>query len=117
MFAWQNEASWSFQLPGLETSRFEFETATSKFDLLISAGLKAERLMCTFEYRTGVFERSTIERIAGNFRNLIDGIAGDQHRGISNLPLLSEWERRLMLDGAVHQIRAAVLPPVHTMVE
>ena len=117
MFAWQNEASWSFQLAGLETSRFEFETATSKFDLLISAGLKAERLMCTFEYRPGVFERSTIERIASNFRNLLDGIAANPHRNISALPLLGEWERTVALDGAIPQVRAAVLPPVHSMVE
>jgi non-ribosomal peptide synthetase component F len=114
MFARQNEAAWSFRLPGLAVSRFEFETATSKFDLLISAGLKAGRMICTFEYRTGVFERSTIERSPAisviswmELRPI--RIGGSRARRCLLKKCRARWRRSPM--------PAAVLPPVHSMVE
>ena len=45
------------------------------------------------EYATDLFDSGTIERLAGNFKTLLEGVAADAERPISELPLLSEAER------------------------
>ena len=50
------------------------------------------------EYATDLFDRETIERLAGNFKTLLEGVAADAERPISELPLLSEAERRQLLE-------------------
>ena len=55
-------------------------------------------LRAHFQYATDLFDGSTIERLAGHFRTLLEGIATARHASISELPLLSECERRQLLD-------------------
>ena len=50
------------------------------------------------EYATDLFDSGTIERLAGNFKTLLEGVAAEADRPISELPLLSEAERRLLLE-------------------
>ncbi|HKX26134.1 MAG TPA: amino acid adenylation domain-containing protein, partial [Blastocatellia bacterium] len=48
-------------------------------------------------YATDLFDRATIERFAGNFKTLLEAVVVEADRPISELPLLRESERRLLL--------------------
>jgi amino acid adenylation domain-containing protein len=50
------------------------------------------------EYATDLFDQGTIERFAGNFKTLLEAVVVEADRPISELPLLSEAERRLLLE-------------------
>nr|VFJ73107.1 MAG: amino acid adenylation domain-containing protein [Candidatus Kentron sp. FW] len=48
-------------------------------------------------YNTDLFEHATIERMAGHFQVLLQGIISDPEQGIGVLPLLTEAERQRIL--------------------
>ena len=52
------------------------------------------QFICQFQYNTDLFDDATIERMAGHFETLLDGIVADPGRRLSELPLLTETERR-----------------------
>ncbi len=56
--------------PGLTLRRFEVDTATSKFDLSVLIEMK-EELEIGFEYNSDLFDRSTMQRMLGEYANLL----------------------------------------------
>lgn len=56
--------------PGLSVSRFEVDTATSKFDLSVLVE-KKEELEIGFEYNTDLFDRSTMQRMLDEYASLL----------------------------------------------
>ena len=67
------------------------------FDLMLTVFEFPESLSASLQYNSDLFNRSTIERMAGHFLVLLDGIAGDPGRRISELDLLTETEQSLIL--------------------
>jgi surfactin family lipopeptide synthetase A len=49
------------------------------------------------EYNTDLFNRSTIERLLGHFRTLLEGIVADPKQPIATLPMLTAGELRQLL--------------------
>lgn len=75
----------------------EVETAddtTAKFDITMFAGDGPDGVTCSFEYATSLFEPDTIERLAGHLVTLLEGVVADPDTPVSDLPLLTEGERR-----------------------
>ena len=98
---------------------------TAKFDLTLFTYTVAERTRGTLEYSTDLFDRSTIERLAKHFVELLDAVASAPHRPLSELSGLSTAERdRVLVEwndtavplpvaGGVHELitaRAAAIP-------
>jgi non-ribosomal peptide synthetase component F len=54
---------------------------------------EAQGLGLTLEYSTDLFEAAAITRLLGHFRTLLDGVAADPDRRLSELPVLTELER------------------------
>jgi amino acid adenylation domain-containing protein len=96
-FALQNTPAKPLQLPGVEAERIEVQTGTAKFDLLLNMTETPGGLSAWFEYSTDLFERETVARMAQHFGVLLEAIAADPGRRLSELPLLTEAERRRML--------------------
>ncbi|MDT5082958.1 MAG: hypothetical protein QOJ61_1, partial [Mycobacterium sp.] len=63
-------------------------------DLMMQVGDTDGQFICQFQYNTDLFDDATIERMAGHFETLLDGIVADPGRRLSELPLLTETERR-----------------------
>jgi aspartate racemase len=84
-------------LPGLECSRVWPPRATSKFDM--SWGMRAvgDGVAVGVEYNPDLFDDDTVGRMIGHFRTLLEGVAADPTRRVSQLPLLTERERRRIL--------------------
>jgi amino acid adenylation domain-containing protein len=63
-------------------------------DLMMQVGDTEGQFICQLQYNTDLFDDATIERMAGHFTTLLDGIVADPGTCLSELPLLTEAERR-----------------------
>ena len=97
MFGLQNTPQAETRLPGVTLSQFEVERATAKYDLTLMMAEGEGGLSASFEYSTDLFDATTIRRMSDNFGVLLAGVAADPGRRLSELPLLTNEERRRLL--------------------
>ncbi|HJR06705.1 MAG TPA: amino acid adenylation domain-containing protein, partial [Pyrinomonadaceae bacterium] len=97
MFTLQNAPRPSLELPGLTLAQVELDTGTAMFDLSLSVEETPRGLFGVFEYNTDLFDAPTIKRLAGHLQNLLAGVVAAPRRRASDVPLLGEDERRLLL--------------------
>jgi amino acid adenylation domain-containing protein len=97
MFVLQNAPRTQIELTGLSVSSLPAQSATAKFDLTLVMENTADGLVGVWEYNTDLFDDSTIERMAGHFQTLLEGIVANSIGQISQLPLLSEVEQQQLL--------------------
>lgn len=67
--------------------------------LSVRAATDDDGAVITFGYDPTRFERSTIERWAGHYVNLLEAVAEDPTVPIGSIPLVGDDERRLVIDG------------------
>jgi amino acid adenylation domain-containing protein len=113
MFDFQNAAPLSLHLADLHVSRIDVELAETDFDLTFAVYDLGKEMPVRVEYNTDLFDDSTIERMLGNFENLLRSVAGNPEQQISTLTFLSESELQKLLvewnDGSRHVSHAANL--------
>src|SRR5262249_18966295 len=97
LFALQNTPVSSVDLPGLSLRPVEADSGTAKFDLSLYLSETEQGLTGRLEYNTDLFEAATARRLLGHFRNLLEIAVADPARRLSELPLLSDAERRQIL--------------------
>ena len=83
--------------PGLQVEPFALGTDTAKLDLTLYLSEEGGELRGGWEYNTDLFQESTIDRMTGHFRILLEAIVADADRRLSELPLLTESERHRLL--------------------
>jgi amino acid adenylation domain-containing protein len=66
----------------------------AKFDLAFFAQARADRLWVELSFASALYDRSTARRMLGNFGVLLAGVVADACSPVSQLPLLTEAERR-----------------------
>ncbi len=81
----------------LVINRFAVQKGTAKFDLNVAIYERADGLRCVFTYNTDLFDCSTVKRMIGNFRTLLEGIVSSPNERLSALPLLTNAERQQIL--------------------
>ena len=97
MFVLQSEEILPLQLSGLEAAHFRIDHVMANFDLTLDIVERDGQLVCLFETNADLFESDTIARLMDHFRILVEGAVANPERSISQLPLLSETERRQLL--------------------
>jgi amino acid adenylation domain-containing protein len=97
IFALQNMPAATMELSGLTITRIEIEDSTSKFDLEVSLEERKEGIGGSFVFNTDLFNGSTIERMAGHYLKILEGIVADPDQRLSELPLLTDAERHQLL--------------------
>ena len=97
-FVLQNAPRVSLQLPGLELRGMDVHNGTAKFDLGLFTVEKPDGLHCSVEYSTDLFERGTIQRFVSHFRVLLEAIIEDPGRRVTELPILTEAERKQLVE-------------------
>jgi amino acid adenylation domain-containing protein len=70
-----------------------------QFDLILQIFDSGRTLSGTLEYNKDLFDHATINRMAGHFRVLLEGIVARPDCRLSALPLLHDDERREVLSG------------------
>ena len=78
-------------------SAFAVPNQTAKFDLTLIVTETAEGLRFTFEYKTSLFEPSTIRRMQGHLHYLLEQLINNPEKTISSCSLLKAEERSLIL--------------------
>lgn len=96
VFALQNLPA-SLSLEALKTSAFDFERTTARFDLCLFVVETPHGWRASFEYRTELFEASTVERALRRYVGLLEAAVADPGRRIAELPVLDADERRRLL--------------------
>ncbi len=70
----------------------------STFDLTLSIGEHAEGLELIYEYDSDLFDRATIERMAGHYETLLVAVLDRADRRLSELPMLTRREEQVLRD-------------------
>jgi amino acid adenylation domain-containing protein len=91
------ETSTSTLPEGWTVTFTDIDTGTSKFDLSIIIEDRPDGLAGRFEYRSALFDAGTIQRMIGHWQMLLEGVTAKPEQQISQLPLLTQAERQLML--------------------
>ncbi|MBW8874484.1 MAG: amino acid adenylation domain-containing protein [Acidobacteria bacterium] len=98
VFALQNTArKGRIELAGLRSSLLAVADGTAKFDLTLFVGEREHDLAGVVEYNTDLFDRSTVLRLIGHLRSVLEEMTSGGEVRLSELDLLSEAERHQML--------------------
>lgn len=73
------------------------EQRGAELDILLTLFDSGESLAGTWRYNTDLFATTTIERMAGNFQTLLEGIVANPERPITELPILTKAEEHQLL--------------------
>jgi natural product biosynthesis luciferase-like monooxygenase protein len=82
---------------GLGLEPLPLAQQVAQFDLTLTVSESRGAVTASLEYSTDLFEAATIERMAGHYQTLLRGIAARPAQRVSDLPLLTEGERRQLL--------------------
>jgi len=97
MFAMQNMDMGEMAIEGISIKPYRMENHVSKFDITIEVVEKGEKLGITIEYYSRLFNKDTIERMAGHFKNVLRDIAQNTGKRISKIDMLGEEEKHRLL--------------------
>jgi natural product biosynthesis luciferase-like monooxygenase protein/amino acid adenylation domain-containing protein/FkbM family methyltransferase len=94
----QNVPEGAVSLPGLAATPLQADNGTAKFDLTLALEDTGGALAGALEYATDLFLPATAARLGDHFLSLLEGLAADPDRLLSELPLLRAAERRQILE-------------------
>ena len=80
---------------GLEV--LDTTSGTAKFDLMLVASEEEGGLRLLMEYATDLFDASTIDRMLGHLRTLLESVVTGPDAAVGSLSMLTEEERRLLI--------------------
>jgi len=96
MFALEPAPLQAVNWPGLKLTPLPLDSGTAKFDLTLYLTEDAGGLTARMEYNTDLFDPATIRRMLAHFKVLLEGVAADPDKRLSDLPLLSDAERECL---------------------
>ncbi|HEY0015276.1 MAG TPA: amino acid adenylation domain-containing protein [Longimicrobium sp.] len=82
--------------PGLQVVPLDVNPGVARFDLMLALSAGAEGLRGTLSYATDLFDRATVERMAGHLSRVLRQVAADGELPLSRLELAGGEERRLL---------------------
>jgi len=119
MFNLENLPESGTEIPGLHVEEFDFERPVADYELTLEVVPAGGQLKCYFTYNSDIFDRGTIERMAGHFRTLLEGILSSPDGQLASFPMLPFSEAHQMLvewnrteadyprDATIHQLFTA----------
>ncbi|MGL4305499.1 MAG: non-ribosomal peptide synthase/polyketide synthase [Mycobacteriaceae bacterium] len=97
-----DKLSQSLELPGLKCEILPEPTNISRFDLQLTVANEtselSESISAQLNFSTDLFDTKTAERIIASFLTMLKTLADDPTRAISEVDLLGEEDRRLLLN-------------------
>jgi amino acid adenylation domain-containing protein len=97
MLILQNDAMPTLHSSGLTFKPAQVDNGTSIFDMTLELVEMEGGMTGALNYSTDLFEPATIKRMLGYFQTLLESIAASPALKISELPLLTEQQRRQLL--------------------
>jgi thioesterase domain-containing protein/acyl carrier protein len=94
MFALQNTAVHTLELPGLSVKTLDVDSATADFDLYLYLIEEAGTLTAVLRYNTDLFEDPTIVQMLDHYQTVLKNITANPEQSISLLLPLSQAEQQ-----------------------
>ncbi len=101
MFVLQNTPPGSggeLAFPSIKLEILEAEERAAKFDLTLVMAEAQNGYFYEFEYNTDLFERSTIQRLAGHFETLLNRLLQEPRQPIEQVELVSPQEKKQIVE-------------------
>lgn len=119
MFILNNAPLPPLELDGLSASVIEQAGTRSEFDLTLSLRQSEEGLQGDLEYRTDLFEATTMERLCDSLAHVLRQVCAHPETGLSQLSMVPPREQRRLENEsmAVPLPAAAVSRPIHRRFE
>ena len=117
MFVFQNNPEGDTDFGDLQARTVGFEMGIAKFDLLLEMAETPDGLRTGLQYNTDLFDAATISRMLDHFATLLEGIAENPARRVSQIPLLDDAERAHVTDAINNTDFAAEALSVNALVE
>ncbi|WP_433206346.1 amino acid adenylation domain-containing protein [Dactylosporangium sp. CS-047395] len=95
--------------PGLRATPRLVDTGTAKFDLTFDVAEREGGLAGSIEYRSGLFDKATVETLAARFVRLLEAVTAEPGRAIGAVDLFGPGERAT-LEGERRAVAARTLP-------
>jgi amino acid adenylation domain-containing protein len=99
MMTFQDDPLRGFSWPGLRLSRVGHKSHAAQFDLTLSLTDEGGEFGGWIEYRADLFEGERIARMGEHLRRLLEAAVADPSLKLSEMPLLSEEERKRLVTG------------------
>ena len=97
MFVLQNVGRKNISSDDLTFKPYHFKNDVAKFDLTLSGTEGGGKIYFTLEYRTDLYRKNTIERMAEHFINIIEQITVNQELKLAEIDIVSKEEKELLL--------------------
>lgn len=89
----ENSRKAKFHLKGTKSEWLPIDPGTSRFDLSIELENMKNEVAGSIEYRTDLYSAETVDLLIKHFLKLLQSVASDHSRRVSEINLLSEAER------------------------
>ncbi|MEC0173210.1 condensation domain-containing protein, partial [Paenibacillus graminis] len=100
MFVLQNMEGYTPDLKNVQMTAYPVNNGIAKFDLTLEAAEEKDgSLRLSLEYCTKLFRRDTVERFLQHYMNIVQHLAGNLDRRLSEIEMLSGAERERLVQG------------------
>jgi len=94
-FVLQNAPLPPLELPGLSMTLLEIDSGTVRHDLLLDIWQSSAGLHCTFEYKTDLFDKAMISRLAKSLEILLQQVVSNPNLKLNELSaMISEADKQ-----------------------
>lgn len=97
LFSFEKPLQQAIEIPGLAITMLEKENKAARFDLTFFATDCDPEIIGTLEYNVDLFNKDTVERMAGHLLTVLTAAVANPSQQISELPLLTRHEQYEML--------------------
>lgn len=97
MFVLQNEDVEPFELDRMKIRKYRMENPVSKFDMTMNCFEEERIIRIELEYCTDLFERTTMERLAEHYIEILHAITTNPVQKLRNINMFTEQEKRQIL--------------------
>ncbi|SDQ31259.1 non-ribosomal peptide synthetase [Pseudovibrio sp. Tun.PSC04-5.I4] len=98
MFAWQNVEADPTRFAGLDTEPAVLARTASQFDITLELVDNGTCIYGGLEYATSLFDKQTIERLAGYLRQVVRSICELPEQPVHSVPLMDDAARAAVLE-------------------
>jgi len=107
----------ALKVAGLRAEAYPLARHAGQFDIALEMAEGASTCPGLFKFNADLFKRTSIERMAGHFTMLLDGIVADPECPVASLPLLSGVEMRQLEAWNATRVSYPATRTIHHQVE
>lgn len=86
-----------------QSDQYEYGQHSAKFELVLHGFTNPGNLFFIFEYSTTIYQKKTMERLAGYFKEIVATVTQNPHIKIADIEIISAARRKELLQNLGHQ--------------